>query len=1128
MRVLPLFIPLSPHSTIDDYVASVRREVSQIKKHSAVSEEALARMWPYGEDHYRTLPQINIKFFDEPPRFDNSNAELEVLNNGPVGRLDLDVQSDDDNRFVFTVSSHNGYSLDVNDVADRFVKFCAQTCEAPTATRLAEIFAAPTPIHDLPAPERPIIDNSIIASFREVLSERPDAIAIVDHLGHDLTYSELNHRAIRVSEILAAHGIQRGDHVGVLMYRSTDQVAVFFGIMYLGAVYVPIDPSYPDSRVQAMLEDAGCRILIGTSKTLDKFSEKIDISPLELLSIETALEHKNAELLGRYGEHPDSSSSNEIFASSAAYVIFTSGSTGRPKGVQVSHGSISNLIRWRQEVTPLSEGDVLFHKTSVAFDPAIPEMAWPLCVGATVRLADPENDRDALYLAKTLQEHQTAFVDLVPTVAQAMLDTGVEFRDMALKTLFIGAEAFPTSLANTLSNINCPVWNTYGPTEATVEAIATTVHPNLESTVPIGRPVANTTVRVLDSWLRPVPTGVIGELYLGGAQLADGYIGRHDLTAERFIADPYNTDGSRLYRTGDLVKWNNTGQLEYLGRADDQVKIRGYRIEVDEIRTIIEDHHQVSSAAVIAADHPAGGKYLAAYYTTDTDGQGTSAPTSMDETLRSFTADRLPEYMVPTVFIRIDSFPTTPNGKLDRRALPAPDLGTLSTGGRAPESDTEKLLADVFRDVLNLDDDTDLSVDDDFFRLGGDSILAARVVSFSLKQGLTFGLRHVFEKRTIAQLAAHLGVEDGTESEVRAEPVAVPPSPILEELRESGDAPNSWVHTEIIELATTADADRLGRTLNELRSRTDALRLRVDPKNKRLWLSEILPPATADDEQPLVVQASSLDEAAEAATSAVNITTGHPVAIAAVAGTTSTVLVVHAAAADRRGVHRLAQQVRALHDDETADSGAETSLANALENIETRGGDSDESRIEVWQALLERAGTKEALFDREQHSTVTIPTAAPGTEREQTLLTAIAQTIPDAVLDVDTSLSANERETPIGPLTSAAPVAPGDPDAAQVHASGEEFVLLRHHNRKGRRTLRKSTRPSILLTWEYAAPADESRLEGHEQLYSGVIRCRHKAGTPDEVAVTLVGFASDTSVALVDSITAALTGNTGQ
>lgn len=753
MRVLPLFIPLSPHSTIDDYVASVRREVSQIKKHSAVSEEALARMWPYGEDHYRTLPQINIKFFDEPPRFDNSNAELEVLNNGPVGRLDLDVQSDDDNRFVFTVSSHNGYSLDVNDVADRFVKFCAQTCEAPTATRLAEIFAAPTPIHDLPAPERPIIDNSIIASFREVLSERPDAIAIVDHLGHDLTYSELNHRAIRVSEILAAHGIQRGDHVGVLMYRSTDQVAVFFGIMYLGAVYVPIDPSYPDSRVQAMLEDAGCRILIGTSKTLDKFSEKIDISPLELLSIETALEHKNAELLGRYGEHPDSSSSNEIFASSAAYVIFTSGSTGRPKGVQVSHGSISNLIRWRQEVTPLSEGDVLFHKTSVAFDPAIPEMAWPLCVGATVRLADPENDRDALYLAKTLQEHQTAFVDLVPTVAQAMLDTGVEFRDMALKTLFIGAEAFPTSLANTLSNINCPVWNTYGPTEATVEAIATTVHPNLESTVPIGRPVANTTVRVLDSWLRPVPTGVIGELYLGGAQLADGYIGRHDLTAERFIADPYNTDGSRLYRTGDLVKWNNTGQLEYLGRADDQVKIRGYRIEVDEIRTIIEDHHQVSSAAVIAADHPAGGKYLAAYYTTDTDGQGTSAPTSMDETLRSFTADRLPEYMVPTVFIRIDSFPTTPNGKLDRRALPAPDLGTLSTGGRAPESDTEKLLADVFRDVLNLDDDTDLSVDDDFFRLGGDSILSIQVVTRAKRAGVTVTAAEVFTTRTIAGLA---------------------------------------------------------------------------------------------------------------------------------------------------------------------------------------------------------------------------------------------------------------------------------------------------------------------------------------------------------------------------------------
>ncbi|TGD36129.1 amino acid adenylation domain-containing protein, partial [Brevibacterium aurantiacum] len=376
--------------------------------------------------------------------------------------------------------------------------------------------------------------------------------------------------------------------------------------------------------------------------------------------------------------------SRPLTPADAAYVIYTSGTTGRPKGVTVRHEGVVNRLTWMRDDYQITTSDRVLQKTPMSFDVSVWEFFLAFTTGASMVVAKDGGHKDPEYLADTIASQQVTVAHFVPSMLQAFLAYEPDQEKLvSVRRVFFSGEALPAATAVEADRVfaHAELHNLYGPTEASVDVTGHPVVPDelVDATVvPVGVPVANTVVRVLDSWLRPVPTGVVGELYLGGIQLADGYVGRHGLTAERFIADPDTHDGSRLYRTGDLVKWNNTGQLEYLGRADDQVKIRGYRIEVDEIRSVIEDHEDVSSAAVIAADHPAGGKYLAAYYTTtdhaDSDGQGTSVSTGLDEALRSFAADRLPEYMVPTVFIRIDSFPTTPNGKLDRRALPAPDL----------------------------------------------------------------------------------------------------------------------------------------------------------------------------------------------------------------------------------------------------------------------------------------------------------------------------------------------------------------------------------------------------------------------------------------------------------------------
>ncbi|OZD24475.1 hypothetical protein CH248_05875, partial [Rhodococcus sp. 06-156-4a] len=549
--------------------------------------------------------------------------------------------------------------------------------------------------------------STLDSVIQDRVAASADAVAVVDDSGTEWSYTDFDARVNALAHVLIERGVRVGDRVAVQLPRSVDLVTALLAVVRAGAAYVPIDPEYPSERMGHILDDATPRVVI-TGDFLDD----------PAVSARLAHGERAAPVLAR-----------ALTPADTAYVIFTSGTTGRPKGVMVSHQAIVNRLAWMAEDYGIGSGDRILQKTPAVFDVSVGEFFLPFTVGASLVVAKDGGHKDPDYLADVIDRRQVTVLHFVPAMLAAFLGASPgPDRLASVRWLFFSGEALPAANAAAADRLfaGAELHNLYGPTEAAVEVTTTPVHADALAdvvTVPIGTPVANTHVRVLDTWLRPVPVGVTGELYLGGVQLADGYINRPDLTATRFIADPTTGAGSgqRLYRTGDLVRWNHTGELDYLGRSDDQVKIRGFRIELDEIRVVLEQHPAVSTAIVIAAEHPGGtGKYLAAYHTGD--------PIDPDE-LRAFLTDRLPDYMIPTVFIPIDTVPVTPNGKLDRRALPAPDLTSALAGGSAPATATEFTLAGIFSDVLGLPSDAALSIDDDFFRLGGHSLTATRVAA---------------------------------------------------------------------------------------------------------------------------------------------------------------------------------------------------------------------------------------------------------------------------------------------------------------------------------------------------------------------------------------------------------------
>ncbi|MGS2640337.1 amino acid adenylation domain-containing protein [Streptosporangium sp. G12] len=553
----------------------------------------------------------------------------------------------------------------------------------------------------------------------------PGAPAVVFE-GETLTYAELNDRADLLAARLRAGAGKKAERVfAVRAERSIDLPVRLLAVLKAGAAYLPLDPGLPERRVEAMLADARA---VELTAALDASAEPADAG-------------------GRAGDPPGS----------LAYVIFTSGSTGRPKGVGVPHRAIVNRLRWMQDTYGLDAGDAVLQKTPAGFDVSVWEFFWPLISGARLVLARPDGHRDTAYLRDLVVERGITTVHFVPSMLAAFTAEERIEECGSLRRVICSGEELTAGAAERLTARlpGVELHNLYGPTEAAVDVSRHRYTPG-EKVVPIGRPVANTRLYVLDGALRPVPAGTPGELFIGGVQLARGYLGRPGLTAERFVPDPYGPPGSRLYATGDRARWRRDGEIEYLGRLDAQVKIRGMRVEPGEIEAVLGGHPDLSAVAV-GVWHDGAGARLVGYGvrregtrdTADTADAGDADP-------REWLRGELPEHMIPTAWVTLEALPLTPNGKLDRAALPPPP-GRGDLPWEPPRTDAERAVAQVWQDVLGLDK---VGRHDGFFGVGGDSIRSLSVVARLRDLGYGLDLQQLFTHQTVAELASVLDTPD--------------------------------------------------------------------------------------------------------------------------------------------------------------------------------------------------------------------------------------------------------------------------------------------------------------------------------------------------------------------------------
>ncbi|WP_280138221.1 non-ribosomal peptide synthetase [Streptomyces sp. TP-A0874] len=672
--------------------------------------------------------------------------------------------------------------------------------------------------------------------FERQAVESADATALI--CGEEsLSYAELNARANRLAHLLIERGAAADRYVAVALPRTPDLLVALLAVLKSGAAYIPLDPEHPAERLGYVLEDAAPWLLLTTSET----AEALPRTGTEALLLDAPATER--ELSAQPTGNPAAARAvgAEAVGASTAYAIYTSGSTGRPKGVMVPRAGLDNFLAAMAARLPMGRQDRLIAVTTVSFDIAALELYLPLLAGAGIVLADPESVHDPALLSELVTRHGGTVLQATPSHWQALLSHGHEaLRGMRM---LIGGEAVPPGLAAEMTEVGSEVTNVYGPTETTIWSTAAVLD-GTPGTPPIGEPILNTLVYVLDGALRPVAPGVPGELYIAGEGLARGYLGRPGLSAERFTADPYGRPGSRMYRTGDVVRWRADGRLEYLGRTDFQVKVRGFRIELGEIETVLVQHPLVAQAAVVVREDQPGVKRLAGYVVPAEGGPAASSD------LREHVAEVLPEYMVPAAFVTLDALPLTPNGKLDRKALPAPDFSLLSTG-QAPRTPREELLCRLFAEVLGLEQ---VSVDDNFFALGGDSIVSIQLVNRARQVGLVLTPREVFQHKTVEALAAALPEE---ETPAEAAPAAgssdpavgaLPLTPIIHWLRGVDGPIDGFNQSIVAPVPGGLEPAQLTKIIQAVIDHHDALRMRLDRVGGE-WILRIPPKGALDAEQ---------------------------------------------------------------------------------------------------------------------------------------------------------------------------------------------------------------------------------------------------------------------------------------
>ena len=738
VNILPLRLEVSPASTPVALVDQVRSRMRELRTHQGYRAEDIRRdLGLVGGGRGLHGPVVNIKAFDDDLRFADIHARAHTISEGPVDDLSLSVYPDRTTgglRLEFNANVDGHTAEELRARAEEFLRFLKGfTLLDPTGTEtigtLDTVSAEEldryrtedeATHHELP--DIPVHEQITRAAHRW-----PEAVAI--HTAEEeTTYAELEERTHRLAAHLRAHGAGPEQVVAVALPRTTDLIVSLLAVARTGAAFLPLDPDFPADRIAYMLDDAKALLLLTNQELTDRIPTDVPRFLVDRPHTPTPV-----------STTPPPPPSQDALS----YLLYTSGSTGRPKGVAVPARGLLNFLTDMEERFPLHPGDRWAGVTTIGFDISLLEVHLPLMRGATLVLIDRDTARDPRALATHLDRTRATIMQATPTLWRSLID---EHPD-AVRGLhvLVGGEALPPELADDLTRRAASVTNLYGPTETTIWSTVADIRPGRDIT--IGHPMANTGLRVLDSSLRPVPIGRTGDLYITGEGLARGYVGRAELTSDRFVADPFGPPGSRMYRTGDLVRRRTDGALDYLGRTDHQVKIRGFRIELGEIENALSEHPEIGQCVVVARQNTSGDTALIGYavptpgHTIDTD------------TVRTALADRLPHYMVPAALVVMDSFPLTENRKIDRKALPDPDLGS-TTGGTEPGTATEAALCDLFTDILGI---PRVGVDDDFFSLGGHSLLAARL-AHAIRERLDrdVDLSDVFETGTVANLAERL------------------------------------------------------------------------------------------------------------------------------------------------------------------------------------------------------------------------------------------------------------------------------------------------------------------------------------------------------------------------------------
>ncbi|MEW1583183.1 amino acid adenylation domain-containing protein [Streptomyces microflavus] len=772
----------------------------------------------------------------ERPQVDLPGLRVKVEGaDAPVAKFDLSVslwERHTEDGLPDGVLGSLEYALDLFDrptveaVAARLERLLTAAATHPDDRIGALPVLSEEELHDLlvvrndTARERP--DASLPELFRGQAARTPQAIALV-HAEGELTYAELDERSDRLARTLLARGVRSEDRVALLLGNRAHYVVATLAVSKAGAVYVPLDPRGPEARVRQILEGTATAVVL-TDRTI---AERVPDGPADIVLVDGELPPAD----GGNGPswplpHPDQ----------LAYVMYTSGSTGEPKGVAITHRNVAGLVHdhyWGHGPDDRS----LMHSPP-SFDASTYELWGPLLSGARIIASDAEAT-DIASLAALMTRHRVTVGLFAEGVFRLLAENHAEsFRD--LRDIYVGGDTASAAAVRTVldQSADARITNSYGPTETTLCVVhhALTEEDIARNSFPIGRPLDNTRLYVLDGRVRPVAPGVTGELYVAGEGLARGYVGRPGLTAERFVADPFGPPSSRMYRTGDRVRWRVDGTLEFIGRADAQVKVRGFRIELGEVEAAVASHAGTGQAVVVVREDRPGERRLIAYVVPE-------AGAALDPaTLRAHVVALLPDYMVPAVFVPLDELPMTRTGKVDRRALPAP--GHTGGGSRGPRNEREQLLCGLFTDLLGV---PEVAIDDNFFALGGDSIVSIQLVSRALQLGLALTPRDVFRHQTVEALALAASEPDADTDPTPDDGVGtVPPTPIMEWLRELDGPVKGFNQSVLLRTPLGLGEKSLLAAVQAVLDRHDLLRARLDRTAPGRWRLEV-PPAGKTD-----------------------------------------------------------------------------------------------------------------------------------------------------------------------------------------------------------------------------------------------------------------------------------------